>query len=51
MNAINFERWHAKKVLHSLPEASVIILDTIPCHCKQEDKRLSRYEVKAEMIT
>jgi len=50
MNAINFERWGAKKLSSNFPPQPVIVLDNSPCYCLQVDRPLSTWKVKAGLI-
>jgi hypothetical protein len=37
MNAAIFEKWAVEKLIPSLPDQSVIVLDIAPYHCLQID--------------
>jgi hypothetical protein len=50
MNSTNFKKWIRKQEIPNLLPSSSFIIDNAPYHWRQEDKPLSKHEVKKEVI-
>lgn len=50
MNSTKFEKWVVEKLLPSLPERSVVVMDNAPYHSVQINKPPNKYSLKSEMI-